>query len=145
MISESGKLLFKQALIDFRLNPETHRQEEWICRTGCCIAGSIALQSGATPDWAAASSGTSMVILDGGGTDTVSGVAMRALGIAPGDAKILFHPFNTIDDLEVMYGLLDAGHRLGGPWCWDCNIPRLTDEAFAAMPYWRGSCGACHR
>lgn len=125
MISDEGRDLFRQALEDFRLHPEKHKQETWICETGCCLAGNVVLLSGALPlrqyaweghpQWSA-----SMVESASGLHRSVRDEAARLLGISWNQSLILFDSSNTIDDLELMYKALDAGEPLAQR-CPECS------------------------
>jgi len=116
MLTDHGRGLFRQALVDFRLNPETHQQDAWICGTRCCLAGSIVQLAGwkphygDTPGWPA--NETNDIIGVDGEHGVVSVEAREILGIDQVDVKILFNASNTIDDLEGMYRVLDSGEPL---------------------------------
>lgn len=114
MITDHGRELFKQSLINFREHPEAHKQETWICGTGCCIAGSIVQLDGATPIFFGPERSTNLVRTKDGAQQSVGWLAEKILGLDGADREILFSADNTIDDLEAMYRILDAGDRLSG-------------------------------
>lgn len=87
--------------------PSEWRQENWLtkapgvndCGTACCIAGKVALEDGATPEWGVNSIGNhtaTRVILPSGGTDTVEHYAARALGLNMLQADALFRGGNDL-------------------------------------------------
>lgn len=127
LISDSGRVILKEVLADIRLNPETHKQRQWICGTAACLAGKVVLLHGATPAWGnglawsnglegpAANRSTSTVIDVDGSYQHVGTLASQILGISPATASVLYAGDNTIDQMEIMFGLLDAGIPIAAP------------------------------
>lgn len=131
VITDQGKLLIKNALVHFRNNPEKHQQGEWICQTGCCLAGDVVLAVGAEPIYAGVQFGTTKVFYQGR-ERIVPALATEVLGITDADAYSLFDSGNTIETLEAMYGLLDAGHHLARR-CPHCRTLLSTPEVIAVL------------
>lgn len=119
LISDAGRVIMKDVLADIRLHPETHNQRKWICGTGACLAGKVVLTQGAAPAWNTGLASvfgisdedraTSTVITADGRFAYVGTLSTEILGISEVTASILYSAENTIDELEIMFSLLDAG------------------------------------
>jgi hypothetical protein len=134
-ISDQGRILFKDAMVNFRANPEMHVQSTWICRTGCCLAGGVVLTAGAVPLFNPANwnPDRTLTVEYEGRVRSIPDLANTLLGVSMLDAVCLFMATNTIDDLEAMYGILDGGDHLREE-CIRCGEQRSTKALDKALP-----------
>lgn len=81
------------------------------CGTGMCLAGDIAWVSGAELGWNQEHDNvwSAEIVLSDGYWMSVSDFAAQRLGLTPAERDALFHPMNTIGEIEQIRNEL-AGH-----------------------------------
>lgn len=117
------------ALAAIDKDPKSWEQNSWAEKTACgttyCLAGHIAVQSGAQIDW-------QHVGLDGRETATsafvdgewqsIRGVAQQILGVSEEQQEVLFSAYRERDELQVLRDALagdpdaDLDEALGAYW-----------------------------
>ncbi len=90
--------LLDRALAFARDNPERHHQQEWRCETGECMAGHIALLSGA--QWLLPDVNDAHVVDPEGTRWHVSDYASHVAGLSLIQADDLFDSHNTLEEIE---------------------------------------------
>lgn len=96
-------------------HPEQHCQDVWICETGACLAGHVALQNGyrVVSD---GFKGRRVECLDTGEHKWVSDVAVEILGLTEEESILLFAGHNTIENLRMMTKDIANGENLRETW-----------------------------
>lgn len=100
--------LLHKVLSHIDAHPEEWNQGQWItrgvenaCGTACCIAGWAVLLNGDAPEflWDDADD-TWWVITPDGARERVADRAPEALGLTPREARRLFHPGNSREEVQ---------------------------------------------